>query len=138
LRLGKKGEPNIHAFAPKFEIGKAILVRPGKDVCILSTGTITPVALEAAEMLEARGISTEVVSFHTVKPLDERTLANAFSKFNVVATMEEHSIVGGFGGAVAEWLSDRHPQKAKLLRIGTADAFMYEAGEQDHAREFFG
>jgi transketolase len=138
LRLGKKGEPVIHSRPPQFEIGKAIVVRSGTEVCILSAGTIMPVALEAAKMLETRGISTQVVSFHTVKPLDERTLADSFSRFSVVATIEEHSIVGGFGGAVAEWLSERPPQKARLQRIGTADRFMYEAGEQEHAREFFG
>jgi transketolase len=138
LRLGKKGEPVIHTTPPIFEIGKGIVIRPGTEACLLSAGTITPVALEAAEMLERRGVSTQVVSFHTVKPLDERMLSDVFSRFSVVATIEEHSIIGGLGGAVAEWLSDQPPQKARLQRVGTTDAFMYEAGEQDHAREFFG
>lgn len=138
LRLGKKGEPIVHTESPAFEIGRGIVMRKGSDVCMLSTGTMMPSVLNAASILENRGISTQVVSFHTVKPLDEQTLSDAFSRFHAVATVEEHSIIGGLGGAVAEWLSERPPQKARLQRIGTSDQFMYEAGEQEHAHEFFG
>jgi transketolase len=97
-----------------------------------------PNVLQAADELSKQGVSAQVVSFHTVKPLDEQLLAQAFSQFGVVATIEEHSIIGGLGGAVAEWLSDRAPQKARLLRIGVADKFLHEAGEQEYAREYFG
>lgn len=138
LRLGKKGEPVIHKEAPEFVIGKAIAVRPGSDVCLLSTGNMLPVALQASEELKQKGISAQVVSFHTVKPLDEELLADAFARFTVVATVEEHSLLGGLGGSVAEWLADQVPQKARLCRIGTADNFLHEAGEQDFAREHFG
>ena len=137
LRLGKKGEPGIHAGVPKFEIGRAIEVREGTDVCVLGTGNILPVALEAAELL-AGGTSCAVFSFHTVKPLDEETLARAFAEFGLVVTVEEHSLIGGLGAAVAEWLVDGKPRRASLVRVGTRDEFMHEAGDQSHAREWYG
>lgn len=138
LRLGKKGEPVVHKQAPEFHIGKGIIVCRGDDVCLLSTGNILPVAIEAAKELGQSGVSTQVVSFHTVKPLDQEMLGELFAKFKIVVTVEEHSLLGGLGGSVAEWLADQTVQKARLFRVGTDDRFMYEAGEQDHAREFYG
>ena len=138
LRLGKKGEPLVHPQPPEFVIGKGIVVRAGCDVCLLSTGNMLPEAVAAAKELEAVGVSAQVVSLHTVKPLDEALIAEAFRRFAVVATVEEHSRLGGLGGAVAEWLSDHPAQRARLLRVGTADVFLDEAGEQEHARKVFG
>ena len=138
IRIGKKGEPVIHPKVPDLKIGEAITVRDGSDVCLLSTGNLLPTALEAADLLTIQGISAQVVSFHTVKPLDEHLLREAFARFRVVATVEEHSIIGGLGGAVAEWLSDQENVSARLLRIGTADDFMHEAGNQNYARALFG
>jgi transketolase len=138
IRLGKKGEPVVHGQSPPYSIGKAIVVRAGDDVALLSTGNVLPVALQAAEELDRRGVSAQVVSFHTVKPLDQELLADVFSRCAVVVTIEEHSVLGGLGGSVAEWLADQHPLRARLCRIGTADAFLHEAGEQDHARACFG
>jgi transketolase len=138
IRLGKKGEPVVHKETPRFVIGKGIVVRHGTQVCLLSTGNMLPVALRAAESLGAEGVSAEVVSLHTVKPLDEELLADAFDRFEVVVTVEEHSLLGGLGGAVAEWLADRPGRKARLLRVGTADTFLHEAGEQEYARSRFG
>ena len=137
MRLGKKGEPVIHEQAPEFVIGKGIVVREGSDVCLLSTGNMLPVAVQAAEELDSRGVSVQVVSLHTVKPLDEELLTEVFSRFMIVVTVEEHSLLGGLGGSVAEWLADRRPQKARLCRVGTADRFLHEAGGQDHARQYF-
>ena len=138
LRLGKKGEPTVHKKKPEFEIGKGIPIKAGKDACLLACGNILPATLAAANILEKAGVSASVASFHTVKPLDEELLADAFSRFRIVATVEEHSILGGLGGAVAEWLADHGRMNARLLRLGTPDAFLHEAGEQDHARERFG
>ncbi len=138
LRLGKKGEPTVHVQPPEFKIGKGIIVRPGRDVCLLSTGNLLPVAVQTAEKLSMAGTSTQVVSLHTVKPLDELLLAEAFAKFELVVTVEEHSFLGGLGGSVAEWLADRPPQRAHLCRVGTSDKFLHEAGGQEYARECFG
>lgn len=138
IRIGKKGEPVIHQTEPDFQIGKAISIREGKIVCLLSTGTLLPIALETADLLAAQNVSAKVVSFHTIKPLDEATLASAFADFKLVVTIEEHSILGGLGGSVAEWLANHSPAKARLLRCGTADEFLHETAEQEEAREHFG
>lgn len=138
LRLGKKKEPVVHDAVPDLVIGKALVVREGADVALLSTGNMLPEAAAAAELLAKKGVSCEVVSFHTVKPLDEAYLGRAFDRFRLVATAEEHSLLGGFGAAVAEWLVDHAPRKAGLLRFGTRDEFLHEAGGQSFARRHFG
>ena len=138
IRLGKKGEPSVHAQEPAFELGRGIVLREGADVCLLGTGNLVPLALDSSAALERQGLSCRVVSLHTVKPLDELLLAEAFARFRVVVTIEEHSLQGGLGGAVAEWLSDRPPQHARLLRAGTGDEFLHEACDQETARAHFG
>jgi transketolase len=138
IRLGKKGEAVIHQTPPAFAIGKAITLRPGRDVCLLSTGNMLPVAIETADLLGKSGVAPQVVSFHTVKPLDVDYLTQAFAKFSLVVTIEEHSRLGGFGAAVAEWLADQPPMRGALCRFGTADEFLHESGEQEHARHHFG
>jgi transketolase len=135
IRLGKKGEPVVHQQPPDFAIGKGIVMQTGSDVCLLSTGTILPVAMQAAAELAQQHISVQVVSFHTVKPLDETLLTDVFSKYRVVATIEEHSILGGLGGSIAEWLMDHPFPGTRLCRIGTPDGFLHQAGEQSYARE---
>lgn len=139
IRMGKKGEPVVHKDVPAdFRIGKALVVTEGRDVCLLSTGNMLPEAVEAGHMLEAEGISAEVVSFHTVKPLDTDYLAKAFGRFKLVATIEEHSLIGGFGSAVAEWVIDNAVRPNIVLRFGTPDAFFKLSGEQEFAREKLG
>jgi transketolase len=138
IRLGKKGEPVVHKEPPPFVIGKGIVVRPGTEVFLLSTGNMLPVAVRAAQALAGKGIDAGVVSLHTVKPLDEALLAEAFARSEAVVTIEEHSLLGGLGGAVAEWLADRPGQQARLLRVGAADTFLHEAGDQEYARRRFG
>ena len=139
IRMGKKGEPVVHNEVPAdFAIGRAITIEEGRDVCLLSTGNMLPEAIEAAHALKAKRISARVVSFHTVKPLDEACLREAFGKFQVVATIEEHSLIGGFGSAVAEWVIDNGVRTKAFLRIGTPDKFFKKSGEQEYAREELG
>ncbi|MET0677926.1 MAG: transketolase C-terminal domain-containing protein [Bradyrhizobium sp.] len=139
IRMGKKGEPVVHKGPiADFKIGKAITISEGSDVCLLSTGNMLPEAIEAAHKLKDKGISAEVVSFHTVKPLDEEKLKQAFGRFKLVATIEEHSLIGGFGAAVSEWLVDTETQHKKFVRFGTPDAFFKKSGEQEYAREVLG
>jgi len=139
IRMGKKGEPVVHKGPiADFTIGQAITVSEGTDVCLLSTGNMLPEAVEAAHKLRDNGISAEVVSFHTVKPLDQECLKAAFARFKLVATLEEHSLIGGFGAAVCEWLADTETPPRKFLRFGTPDAFFKKSGEQEYAREMLG
>ncbi len=134
LRIGKKGEPLIHAGVPELPLGRATVMRPGEDVTLLCAGTLLFDAITTADLLKREGLSAEVVSFPTVKPLDHALLNRVFATRSLVVTIEEHARSGGLGGAVAEWLSDQAPMRAKLLRLGTPDAFLHEAGEQEHAR----
>jgi transketolase len=138
MRIGKKGEPDVHPDLPDFSIGRAIVVREGAEVCILSAGTMLPVAVKAAELLAAHGRPARVASFHTIKPLDAEFLTEVFSNFKTVATVEEHSVLGGLGGSIAEWLSGQPAPQARLLRFGTRDEFLHETCEQESARRIFG
>jgi transketolase len=138
LRLGKKGEPVVHHHPPPFTIGKGIVLSEGSNICLLSTGNILPTALAAANQLSAAGITTGVVSLHTVKPLDVELLQQVFRRHQLVATVEEHSVLGGLGGAVAEWLSEQSGPQARLLRIGTPDEFMHLGGSEEFARHHCG
>jgi transketolase len=137
IRIGKKGEPAIHTPLTHFEIGKAIIVRKGKDVVLLTAGTIMPEALKAADLLENKGISTEVVSVHSIKPLDGDYLALAAKQFELVVTIEEHGLIGGLGSAVSEWYVSQNIPMAQM-NFGTPDEFMHEIGSQEYAREKFG
>ena len=137
LRLGKKGEALVHKEIPDLKIGKGIVISKGKDICLLSTGNMLPTAVKIGEILNSNGISTEVMSFHTIKPLDKELLSEAFEKFKIVVTLEEHSLLGGFGSSVAEWFIDKNLQSSKLLRFGTEDRFLHKVGDQEYARQCF-
>lgn len=105
----------------KFELGKGIVLKEGKDVAIIANGLPVAATLEAAQMLEAEGISAKVINMHTIKPLDEELLIAAAKECGKVVTVEEHSIIGGLGGAVCEVLSEKCPVPVK--RIGINDVF---------------
>ena len=138
MRIGKKGEPVVHETPPAFTIGRAITVREGERVCILSTGNVMPEALEARTLLQAHGITPRVESFHTVKPLDRDRLREVFAGHELVVTVEEHGRAGGLGSSVAEWLAATGPARARLVSLGTSDEFLHEVGSQSYARRWFG
>ena len=122
LRFGRLAVPVINDEATyKFEIGKGITLKEGKDVTIVATGLEVNESLEAAKLLEADGISAEVINIHTIKPIDKDLIVASAKKTGKVVTVEEHSIIGGLGGAVAEVLSEEAP--TKMLRIGMMDRF---------------
>ena len=122
MRFGRAACPVINDTPEyKFEIGKGITLREGKDVAIIATGIEVAYALEAAEMLAADGIEATVVNIHTIKPLDKELVVNVAKATGKVFTVEEHSIIGGLGSAVAECLCDEYP--CKVTRIGVNDVF---------------
>ena len=130
LRFGRLAVPVFNDPATyKFEIGKGITLKEGKDVTIIATGLEVNESLEAAKMLEADGISAEVINIHTIKPLDAELVCASAKKTGKVVTVEEHSIIGGLGGAVAEALSENQP--TKMMRIGMNDVF----GESGPAKD---
>lgn len=138
IRLGKKGEPAIHPAPPDFTIGRGITVRDGNDVVILSVGNMLATALQTAGELEEKGVSTQVVSMHTVKPLDDALLNAAFAGKKVVAVLEEHSLTAGAGSAVLEWGNAKRVDLRKLLCVGGPDRFLSSCGSQQQARVLLG
>lgn len=132
LRLGRSGDPAVHATAPHFEIGRAITVREGHDLSLLATGAIARAALDAAELLAREGISARVVSMHTLKPLDRDAVRRAVDETGAVVTVEEHSIIGGLGSAVAETIADLGCYPRAFLRIALPDAFGHRIGGREH------
>jgi transketolase len=139
IRLAKGGDPIVSCDDDGFEIGKAIVRRRGSDVAIVASGVMVHHCLLAAERLAADGISCGVVNMHTVKPLDVETLFEAADAARLLVTAEEHSLVGGLGGAVAEALADRGGgAMPPLLRLGLPDAFIHNYGSQDGLLEMCG
>ena len=130
LRFGRLAVPVINDNPDyKFEIGKGVTLKEGSDVSLIATGLEVNESLQAAEMLEKDGIHAEVINIHTIKPLDEELVVKTASKTKKVVTIEEHSVIGGLGSAVAEVLCEQCPTKMK--RIGVYDRF----GESGPAKE---
>lgn len=130
MRFGRAAVPVINDNPDyKFELGKGIVLREGKDVAIIANGLEVSESLVAAEMLAADGIDAKVINIHTIKPLDETLVIEAAKECGKVVTVEEHSIIGGLGGAVCEVLAEKY--QVPVLRIGINDVF----GESGPAKE---
>ncbi len=133
LRLGRGGEKRIHQQIDNFQIGKAIQVQLGQRVAIFSTGAIfEEVEITCARLKEA-GVIPTIYTFPTVKPLDVETILSCAQTHDIIVTCEEHNIVGGFGGAVAEVLAEQQT-RARLLRIGMNDQYCVKVGDQKYLR----
>ena len=122
LRFGRLAVPVINDNEDyKFEIGKGIVLREGKDVTLIATGLEVAETIEAAEMLAADGIDAKVINIHTIKPLDEDLVVAAAKETGKVVTIEEHSVIGGLGSAVCDVLAEKAP--TKVMKIGVNDVF---------------
>ena len=122
LRFGRLAVPVINDREDyKFEIGKGVVLREGKDVTIVATGLCVSSALEAAEKLAADGIDAKIINIHTIKPLDEELIVAAAKETGKVVTVEEHSVIGGLGSAVCDALAEKCPVPVK--KIGVQDVF---------------
>jgi len=137
LRLGKNGEPSLLPENAPFEIGRAALLRDGDDVTIASTGPMLAEALDAAGRLAAAGVDASVLHFATIKPFDRDALAACAARTGTVVTVEEHSIVGGLGSAVAEALAE-DGVPAQLRRVGLRDEFAFAVGSREHLLAEYG
>ena len=122
MRFGRLAVPVINDNEDyKFELGKGVVLREGKDVAIIATGLPVANCLEAAEKLAAEGIDAKVINIHTIKPLDEELIVAAAKETGKVVTVEEHSVIGGLGSAVCDVLCEQAP--TKVLKIGVNDTF---------------
>ncbi|MCR5719739.1 MAG: transketolase family protein [Lachnospiraceae bacterium] len=132
IRYGRSNVPVINDRDDyKFEIGKGTLIKEGKDVTIVATGICVDSSIKAAEALKSEGIDAEVINISTIKPLDTEIILKSAKKTKKVVTVEEHSIIGGLGSAVCEFLSENYP--VKVLRVGIKDVF----GESGSAAALF-
>ncbi len=122
MRFGRLAVPRIFDESYKFELGKAVTLREGSDVTIIATGLMVNEAIEAAKALADEGISAEVINIHTIKPLDKEAVIRSAAKTGAVVTAEEHSIIGGLGGAVAEALCESG-KPVPVVRLGVNDVF---------------
>lgn len=135
MRFGRLAVPVINDEKTyKFELGKGVVMKDGKDVTIVATGLMVNEAVEAAKTLEAEGISARVVNIHTIKPLDKELICKCAKETGLIVTAEEHSVIGGLGAAVAETVTECCP--VKVVKIGVNDEFGYSGPAVDLLKEF--
>ena len=135
IRLSRPNVPTIYSPGAELDVGTANVLREGSDVSIVACGLLVNEALEAADVLSKTGVRAEVVDSHTVKPLDAETIVRSARKTGAVVTAEEHNILGGLGGAVAEAVSETHP--VPVRRVGVRDTFG-ESGEHQELMAKYG
>jgi transketolase len=128
LRVTRQALPDVHDASYQFEFGKADELLPGTAAVVFCTGGVVGHSLAAARRLHEEGLAVRVVNIHTIKPLDDASIIRAAQETGHVVTVEDHSIVGGLGGAIAELLSEQHP--TRMLRIGIRDVYG-ESGTPD-------
>ncbi len=121
MRFGRLAVPVIFGDDYKFEVGKSVALKEGNDVTIIATGLMVAEALEAYELLKKDGINARVINMHTIKPLDNEAVIKAAKETGAIVTAEEHSVIGGLGGAVSELLCEEHP--VPVLKLGVYDTF---------------
>lgn len=134
LRFGRLAAPVINKEDYKFELGKGVLLREGKDLTIVATGLMVSAALEAAEKLSADGVDAEVINIHTIKPLDEEIIVESAKKTGKVVTVEEHSVIGGLGSAVCDALSEKLP--TPVTKLGVNDIYGHSGPAVELLKEF--
>ncbi len=132
LRLNKRGEKDLHDHLPI--MGHGVVIRPGSDITIIATGTIVAEALEAATILSASGISTEVVNMHTIKPIDKNLILKRVYTKRLICTLEEHSVIGGLGSAVSEIIAGKNI-RAGFMSFGVKDKWPDFVGDQKYLRK---
>jgi len=139
IRLAKGGDPIVSTDHIPFKIGKAMPIREGKDVLLITTGITLGLAIKAADILAKEGIEAAILHMPTVKPLDTETLLHYVSQTTVVLTVEEHSIIGGLGSAVAETIAEANFNTVKRFkRIGIPDVFADRYGSQEDLLSYYG
>lgn len=138
LRLGRGGEKRIHDKIDNFSIGKSIKIKDGEKVALFSTGAIFDEVIEASCLLNEQKIYPAIYTFPSVKPIDRETIGICAGKFDLIVTVEEHNIIGGFGSAVSEVLAELSGQRGRILKIGLNDKYSSIVGSQKYLRDVYG
>ena len=134
LRIGKKGERKIYNKIPNTKIGKAKVLIKGKDVCIIGCGNILINAYDAIKNLNKKKIFPELISMHSIKPLDKSILNKIFKKFKNIIIIEEHSAIGGLGSAISEHYTEKKNSN-KILKLNIGNDFVLKSGNQNNAHK---
>jgi len=134
LRIGKAGEPVLYEKDPKFEIGKGIVLSEGNDISIIATSTMVGRAIEIGQELTVKGISCEIISMHTIKPIDIDLVLKSVKKTRRMVSLEEHSVIGGLGSAISEILAESG-LSVVFRRLAVPDHFTKAIGLQEYMRE---
>ncbi len=134
LRLGKAKEPVVHTSEPAFTIGEALVARPGRDLTLISTGGMLKETMTVAERLHETGVEARVLSMHTVKPLDMAAVLRAARETGGIITVEEHSVTGGLGSAVADVLATMGARPGFFRKYGVPDEVYHRVGSQEYMR----
>ncbi len=135
MRFGRLAAPIINdAETYKFELGKGVVMKDGSDITIVATGLMVNEAVEAAKTLENDGISARVVNIHTIKPLDKELICQCAKETGIIVTVEEHSVIGGLGSAVADAVTECCP--VPVIKIGVNDEFGYSGPAVDLLKKF--
>ena len=137
LRLGRTGDPQVHREKPDFEIGKVIKLREGRDITLIASGGVLYNTSQAAQHLAREGIGSRVLSMPTVKPLDKAAVLSAAAETGTIVTIEEHTIIGGLGSAVAEVLAEAGFSNIAFKRLGIPDEFCHKVGNQEYLRDLY-
>lgn len=138
LRLGRGGGKKVHERDINFKIGKAIQLFDGDDIALISTGGILGNAFKARERLDNMGLSVGLYSMHTLKPFDREIVEDIAERVKLIVTIEEHTVVGGLGGAVSEILAQMSQPRARLQMVGLPGCFSSIVGDQEYLRKIYG
>ena len=135
LRFGRLAVPIFNDEATyKFEVGKGITVKDGKDITVIATGLMVAEAMEAGRVLAEQGIDARIINMHTIKPIDREIIVKAARETGKIITVEEHSVIGGLGSAVCDVVLEEHP--STVIKIGIPDSFSHSGPAKDLLREY--
>tara|TARA_B100000886_G_scaffold339314_1_gene304416 strand:+ start:4148 stop:5065 length:918 start_codon:yes stop_codon:yes gene_type:complete len=139
MRIGKKGEPNLFNESHNLGIGKANILKDGREILIIGIGPVLTEAIEAAKSLKDDGLNIGIASMGSIRPLDDDFLRKMISKkYKYWITLEEHGIIGGLGSTLIEWCSERQFCDVKIKRLGVKNEFIHKLGNQSYTRNILG
>lgn len=138
IRIGRSVDPVVHKEEIDFQIGKAIQLREGSQAVLFATGTMVKDAVKTVDALKTRGIEVSLYSMHTIKPIDAELIRKCAKQYNYIFTLEEHSVIGGLGDAVAEELLKTTEWHGKFVKLGVPDAFAPTTGTREYLHQLYG
>ena len=138
IRLAKGKEPDLHVDGVDLDIRKVDLIQTGEKTAVVSTGPILGEVIKAADILEKEEIKIGIYNIVSIKPIDNRSIEKIAKEYKHIISLEEHNVIGGLGGAIAEVIAGMQGEKAQLTRLGLQDTYTSIVGSQEYLREYYG